>query len=124
MEIGTIIRHLLTDTVTGTAVYALILLFAVDFVTGVFRALSNKPSTFDLAYVDVWARAKGSRLMIILVVLMAGAVAPSFAVLGLEINPLTAIGLGWAGSVGLTELNSIKDNFDTKVPDVLPDASS
>lgn len=119
MGIGELFQGILGNSVTATAIYGLVLLFAVDFITGVAKAVSLHK--FDFAYVDSWVRFKGIRLINVLVVLLAGAAAPSFSVLGLDINPLTSLGVAWAASSALTAIDSIKDNVNPADKTAVPE---
>lgn len=118
MDIGSLIQNVLGSGVTATAIYGLVLLFTVDFVTGVSKAISGH--AFDFAYFDSWVRSRGTRLINIIVVLLAGAAAPSFTVLGFDINPLTTLGVGWAATAAATAIKSITDNVNPADHTVVP----
>lgn len=118
MEIGTLLAHLFANSVTAASIYGLCLLFAVDFVTGVARAIAD--STFDIRLVDVWARTKGTRLVAVLIVLIAGAVSPDIGIAGFQFNALTALGVGFAATVAAAELASIADNLNKLSPNPKP----
>lgn len=118
MDIGTAIQHILANSITAASIYGLALLFAVDFVTGVARAIAD--GSFNIRLVDVWARTKGTRLVAVIVVLIAGAVAPDIKIGDFAFSALTALGVGFAATVGLAELASIADNLNKLAPNPPP----
>lgn len=118
MDIGNLINSVLSDGGPATAIYGLVVLSAADFLTGVAKAFSVSGdgvagTSFKLAYVGMWAQSKGTKLINILILLIAGAASPDFNVLGFEVNPLAALGLTMAATVALELAGSIKDNVST-----------
>ena len=117
MDIGSLIQNVLAGTGTATAIYGLVLLSIVDFATGVVKAASVKGdgiggTSFKLAYVGSWAQSKGGKIVNILILLIAGEAAPDFTLVGLEVNPLSTVGLAMSASVALELFGSIKDNVN------------
>lgn len=110
MGIGELIQGVLGNNITATAIYGLVVLFFVDFLTGVTKAISRE--RFDFAYFDSWVRSKGVRLVNILLVLIAGAALPNLNILGFEVNPLTTLGMAWAATSAATVVASIYDNVN------------
>jgi hypothetical protein len=104
---------------TGVAIWGVSTLAALELVTGVLKALAK--STFKFELIDVWVRTQlAGRILPIVVVLAAGVVAPDFSVLGLEVNPLTTLGLAGAATYATTAIASVIDNVRPETPDPLP----
>lgn len=89
---------------------ALTLLVTVDWLLGAASALSG--GTFRWDYLYAVLSTKGSALFKVAILLLAGMLSPflHFDVLGLDIDPFTAIGLGFAVPLAASTLASIVDN--------------
>lgn len=119
MDIGHIIQHLLGDSITASTIYGLLLLFVVDFATGVSRAIADH--TFAWGALDVWVRAKvAGRLVPVIIVLIGGAVAPDLTILGFSVNPLTAAGIAAGITIAAAEVTSILGNLNPATPNPVP----
>ena len=104
---------------TGIAIWGVALLGALELVTGILKAVAKSQFTFDL--VDVWVRTQlAGRILPIVVVLIAGAASPDFSVLGLDVNPLTTLGLAGAATYAASALASIVNNVNPAAADTPP----
>ncbi len=113
MDIGNLIQNITGNSITATAIYGLVVLYAVDFATGVSAAIRDK--VFQWEWLDVWVRANGTRLFNIIFVLLAGAAVPALDVLGFQVNPLTTLGVGWAATSAASAVASIGKNVNPGV---------
>jgi hypothetical protein len=104
---------------SGIAIWGVALLGGLELVTGILKAVSK--SQFDFTLVDVWVRTQlAGRILPIVVVLIAGAASPDFTVLGLDANPLTALGLTGAALYAASAIASIVSNVNPTAEDVPP----
>jgi hypothetical protein len=104
---------------TGIAIWGIAVLAAVELVTGVLKAFAK--SQFSLTLIDVWVRTQlAGRVLPIVIVLVAGAASPDFSVLGLDVNPLTALGLAGAATYAASAIASIMDNVNPAAADTPP----
>lgn len=89
----------------------LFLLVAVDTILGAVSAFQG--GTFKWEYLYAVVLTKGAALTRVAVLLLAGAVTPflHFELLGLETDPFTAIGIGFATPLAASLLASIVDNI-------------
>ena len=108
-----LIQSVIGNGITATAIYGLIVLYVADFATGVAAAVRDK--IFKWEWLDVWVRSNGTRLFNIIFVLLAGAAVPSFDVLGMQVNPLTTLGVGWAATAAASAVASIGNNVNPRV---------
>lgn len=89
----------------------LFLLVIVDTILGAIAAFQG--GTFKLEFLYAVLLTKGAALFRVAILLLAGAVTPflRFELLGLESDPFTALGLGFATPLAASTLASIIDNL-------------
>ena len=126
MDIGSLLQSLGNNTVTATAIYGAAILSIVDFLTGITKALSIKGdgiagTSFKFTYVGAWAGAKGTKLINIIVVLIAGAAMPDVSAAGISIDPIATLGIGWAATFSASLVSSIKQNVDPSDRTAVPE---
>lgn len=94
-----------------TILGGLTLLVAVDWLLGAASAMQG--GTFKWEYLYAVLGTKGSALFKIAVLLLAGMVSPflHFDLLGLDVDPFTSIGLGFAVPLAASTVASILDNI-------------
>lgn len=119
-DFGAAIAALLGNNVVLITIFTLVVLAFVNFGTGVVRAWQDGLLKWEL--IDSWARTTGGKVTNILFILVASLFCPQVVIPGvqLEVNPLAAIGLGFAGTMIVALLASIKNNVDKQVADKLP----
>lgn len=97
--------------VTGPIIGGLFLLVVVDTILGSVSAIQGHAFKFEYLYAVVLT--KGAGLFRVATLLLAGAITPvlDLKLIGLDANPFTALGLGFAVPLAASLLASIVGNL-------------